>query len=203
MKKSFLLLLLTLSAFLHADYVLVYDMDIDKIKYTYKNISTSKMVNITEDGVKSVYVIDDNIYLVSQNKSGINIKNANNLKVKKRVYDATAYVAKQTKPNYKIRKLKKKETVAGIDGNVWMIFGHDGGQVYSQYVVVTSDPKVVKVMRNMFLSYSKMDGQILDLQNIFEIEPGYMLIKTESMRLISFAEVNISPKIYELPKTKE
>ena len=202
MKKSFLFILLTLSALLHADYVLVYDMDIDKIKYTYKNISTSKMVNITEDGVKSVYVIDDNIYLVSQNKSGIKVKSANHLKVKKRIYDTTAYIAKQTKPNYKIRKLKRKETVAGIEGNVWMVFGHDGGQVYSQYVVVTSDPRVVKVMRNMFLSYAKMDGHILDLQNIFEIEPGYMLIKTDSMKLVSFGEVNISPKMYDLPKTK-
>ena len=90
--------------------------------------------------------------------------------------------------------------VAGINGNVWMVFGHDGGQVYSQYVVVTNDPKVVKVMRNMFLSYSKMNGEILDLQNIFEIEPGYMLIKTDSMELKSFKKRELPSKAYTLPK---
>ena len=82
-----------------------------------------------------------------------------------------------------------------------MVYGRDGGQVYSQYIVVTNNPKIVKVMRNMFLSYAKMDGHILDLQNIFEIEPGYMLIKTDSMQLQSFVEVNLSPKMYALPKT--
>lgn len=175
-------------------------MDIDRIKYTYKNISTSKMVNNSEDGVKSVHVIDDNIYLVSYTASGVKIKNANNLKIKKRVYDTTMYAAKQTKPNYQIRKTKRRQTIAGIEGEVWLVFGRDGGQVYSQYVVVTNNPKIVKVMRNMFISYSKMDGEILDLQNIFEIEPGYMLIKTDSMNLVSFAELKLSPKMYALPQ---
>lgn len=200
MKKIFILTLMTLSVLLHGDYVLVYNIDMDKIRYTFKNISTSKMINYTENGIKSVYVIDDNVYLVTKNASGIHIKNANNLKIKKRIYDATAYAAKKTKTNYKIRKTKNKKTIAGIEGNVWLVFGREGGQVYSQYVVVTNDPKVVKVMRNMFLAYSKMNGEILDLQNIFEIEPGYMLIETDSMKLVSFAEVNIPPKMYTLPK---
>lgn len=200
MKKRALLILLLLSISLNADFVLIYNMDIDRIKYTYKNISTSKMVNNSEDGIKSVYVIDDNTYLVNYTPSGIKIKNANNLKIKKRVYDATMYIAKKTKANYKIRKTKKRKTIAGIEGEVWMVFGHDGGQVYSQHVVVTKNPKVVKVMRNMYLSYSKMNGEIIDLQNIFEIEPGYMLIKTDSMQLKSFLEVNLEPNIYALPK---
>ena len=83
-----------------------------------------------------------------------------------------------------------------------MVFGRDGGQVYSQHVVVTSDPTVVKVMRSMFTAYSKMNGEILDLQNIFEIEPGYMLIKTDNMGLESFVEVNLLPEVYALPQTK-
>ena len=202
MKKSIIFILMVLSPLIYADFVLVYDMETDKITYTYKNISTSKMINNSEDGIKGVYVIDDNVYLLRHTPSGIKIKIANNLKVKKRVYDTTSYVAKQTKPNYKIRKTKRRKNIAGIDGEVWMVYGHDGGQVYSQYVVVTNNPKVVKVMRNMFIAYSKMDGEILDLQNIFEIEPGYMLIKTDSMQLKSFAEVNLSQNIYALPKTK-
>ena len=204
MKKIIIFILTTLSTLLYADYVLIYNMDYDKIKYTYKNNSTSKMINYTENGTKSVYLLDDNTFLVTQTPSGLKIKNANNLKIKKRIYDSNMYAAKLTKPNYKIRKTKRHENVAGIKGDVWLIFGQEGGQVYSQYVVVTKNPKVVKVMRNMFIAYSKMDGEILDLQNIFEIEPGYMLIKTDSMTLESFAEVNLSPKMYNLPKsTKE
>lgn len=200
MKNFFIFILASIPILLHADYILLYDMETEKIQYTYKNNSTYKMINNSEDGLKSVYHIDDSTYLVSQTPSGIKIKDANNLKVKKRVYDTTAYVAKDTKPNYQIRKTKRVKNIAGIDGEVWMVFGRDGGQVYSQYVVVTSDPKIVKVMRNMFIAYSKMDGEILDLQNIFEIEPGYMLIKTDNMELISFQEVDLLPNIYALPK---
>ncbi len=200
MGKYILFTLLFLSPLVYGDFVLVYNMETDHIKYIYKNISTSKMVNNSEDGIKSVYVLDDNVYLVRYTPSGLKIINANNLKVKKRIYDTTAYIAKKTKPNYKIRKTKKHENIAGINGEVWMVFGQDGGQVYSQYVVVTNDQNVVKVMRNMFIAYSKMDGEILDLQNIFEIEPGYMLIKTDSMQLESFVEVNLDPSIYNLPK---
>ena len=198
--KKILLILFLLSISLNADFVLNYDMDMDKIKYTYKNTSTSKMVNYSEDGTKSVYNIDDNTYIVNYTPTGPIIKNANNLKVKKRVYDSTMYVAKNKKANYKIRKTKKRKNIAGINGEVWMVFGHDGGQVYSQYVVVTNNPKVVKVMKNMYLAYSKMNGEIVDLQNIFEIEPGYMLIKTDSMQLTSFLEVNLDPKMYRLPE---
>ena len=200
MKKSFIIILMTLSVLLHGDYILVYDMDTDKIKYTYKNLSTSKLVNNSEDGIKEVYVIDDNIYLVTRSNSGIKIKDANNLKVKKRVYDTTAYAAKKTKLNYKIKKTSRRKNIAGIDGEVWMVYGREGGQIYSQYVVVTNNPKVVKVIKGMFISYSKVHGEILDLQNIFEIEPGYVLIKTDGMKLESFAEVNLSPKTYALPK---
>lgn len=202
MKKSFIIILMTLSVVLHGDYVLVYDMDTDKIKYTYKNKSTSKMLNRSESGNKGVYVIDDNVYLISYTSSGFKIKNANNLKVKKRVYDTTAYIAKKTKPNYKIKKTSKRKTIAGIDGEVWLVHGKEGGQVYSQYVVVTNNPKVVKVIRHLFISYSKVDGEILDLQNIFEIEPGYVLIKTDSMQLKSFSEVKLPPNVYTLPNKK-
>lgn len=202
MKNYFIFLFINLSILLHADYILLYDMETEKIQYTYKNNSTSKMINNSEDGLKSVYLIDDNTYLVSQTPSGLKIKDANNLAIKKRVYDPSAHVAKQTKPNYKIKKTSKRKTVAGIDGEVWMVFGRDGGQVYSQYVVVTSDPVIVKIMRNMFTAYSKMNGEILDLQNIFEIEPGYMLIKTDNMKLASFQELTLSPDIYTLPKTQ-
>lgn len=194
--------MLNISLMLNADYALIYNMETDKISYTYKNKSTSKMINNSEDGLKSVYLIDDHTYLVSKNASGIQIKDANNLKVKKRVYDASAYAATQTEPNYKIKKTKKRKTIAGIDGEVWMVFGRDGGQVYSQHVVVTSNPQIVKVMKNMFIAYSKMDGEMLDLQNIFEIEPGYMLIKTDNMSLESFVEVDLVPEIYALPQTK-
>ena len=195
--------MLNISLMLNADYALIYNMETENISYTYKNKSTSKLINNSENGFKGVYLIDDNTYLVSKNASGIKIKDANNLKVKKRVYDTNAYAAKQTEPNYKIRKKKTRKTIAGIDGEVWMVFGRDGGQVYSQHVVVTSDPIIVKIMRNMFTAYSKMDGEILDLQNIFEIEPGYMLIKTDNMRLESFTEVNLLPEVYALPKTKK
>lgn len=200
MKKIFIIILMTLPLLLHSDYVIVYNMDTDIITYTYKNNSTSKMVHTSKDGAKEIYVIDDNIYLVHDTPSGIKIKDANNLKIKKRVYDTNAYAAKQTKPNYEIRKTNRTKNIANIEGEVWMVFGRDGGQVYSQYVVVTDNPKVAKVMKNMYLAYSRKDGEILDLQNIFEIEPGYMLIKTDSMKLESFVEINLPETTYSLPK---
>ena len=194
MKSWLVVLLFSVFSFLDADTFLTYNLDYKTLKFKYKDASNSKLQIISPDEKKALYTIRDKAYLVSihNNKASTKrIKIKPKLKIK----------IDQTHLNYKIRKYKKQKLIAGILGTKWMVYGNEGGQVYSQIIYVSKNSKVVKAINIMFEALSKTTDDPNMKFNFFEIEPGYVIVEAEGMQLKYFQELMLPSSEYVLPRT--
>lgn len=202
MKLRTLIIFLTLSVILNADYVLKYDMDGQQTELLYKNSKTSKLISNSQDGKVEVYNLDKNSYLVSHTNDGITVVDTNKLKNKLSEFGISMDMFKQEqeKPTYDIKQTNKKVKVGNIYGKEWIISGIEDGQRYNEKVVVSNDKNLVTTLRTMFKATSKMTGGAMGEDNPFEVKKGYVIIKADGMKLISFNKQNISAKEYAIPK---
>ncbi len=194
MKSRLLILLFSLISLLDADILITYNLDYENLKFKYKDTSNSKLQIISSDERKALYTIKDKAYLVSvhNNKaSTILIKTKPTPKIE----------IDQSNLNYKIRKYKKQKLIAGILGTKWMVYGNEGGQVYSQIIYVSKNPKVVKAINAMFDALSKTTNDPNMKFNFFEIERGYVIIEAEGMHLKYFQELMLPSSEYILPRS--
>ena len=197
MKVALFTLLLGIFNLIFADYVLTYSMDYEKLNFKYKDKSNSKLHITSPDEKKALYTINDASYLVT-----ISSNIAKVIEVQPKPKKATIlHGTNISDANYKIRKYKKQKLIAGIQGHKWMVYGREGGQVYSQIIYVTNDARVVKTVRAMFSSMSKANENPKQMLNIFEIEPGYVIIQADGIKLKYFQELSLLQSEYILPKS--
>jgi len=193
--------LVAISTLLQADYVIKYNMDGDITEFMYKNSSTSKMITHS-DSKTEIYNIKKNSYIVTHEDNDITIVDVNKMraKAKEMGFDPSAFAAKQEAPKFTIEKTGKKERLGGINGEVWILKGEEDGEKYETKVVVTDDKRVVKTVRAMFNSISTMSGGMVGEVNFFELKKGYITIKADGMKLVSFKNKSLPQSTYTLPK---
>ncbi|MEA3523465.1 MAG: hypothetical protein U9R50_10890 [Campylobacterota bacterium] len=192
----------SLLSLLHADYISIYQMDEETQKIMYHDSSHSKIINSSKGDKSAMYFIDDKIYSVQYENGKAKVIDLDQMRSMMGSMGAQEQVnQKQDEFDFKIKKTGKKETVAGIKGEIWIIEGSDDGETFKDQIVVTKDKRVVKAMHAMTRMFSKMSGGATDDSgNIFELEKGYATIKSDGMVLRSFKEKQLPKSDYELPK---
>ncbi len=201
-KKNLIIVIMAMVTLLQADNVVKYNMDGEIMEFMYKDSSTSKMITNSEDGKVEIYHIKKNSYVVTYTQEGVTVVDVNEMKAKAKQmgFDPSAFMEKQEKAQYTIKKTGKRVNVSGVRGEEWILQGKEDGKNYETKVVVSNDKSIVKIMRSMFTSISDMSGGMISDANLFEIEKGYVLIKADGMQLESFDNKSISSKEYTLPK---
>ncbi len=194
MKSRLFTLLLSFISLLDADISMNYNLDYENLKFKYRDASNSKLQIISSDERKALYTIRDKAYLVTVHNNKASTKL---IKTKPKPKIAI----NQNNLNYKIRKYKKQKLISGILGTKWMVYGNEGGQVYSQIIYVSKNPKVVKAINAMFDALSKTTDDANMRFNFFEIEPDYVIIEAEGMHLRYFQELMLPLSEYILPKS--
>lgn len=195
----FLLLLVTTT---QADYILKYKMESDFQTYMYHSDTTSKLSMDSGNEKTEIYTIGKKVYIVSYDGNHKTIMDMDEMKKMSQAFsgmDTSSYDVNKAVPKYKSISTGKREKVAGINGEVWIISGEEDGEAFTQEAVVTNNKKVVKAVRSMFKTFENIsDSQ--EEQNIFEPKKGYVIIKVDGMVLDSFKETKVASSVYQLPK---
>ncbi len=193
---------LSLVCLLQADYISTYQMDGDTQTIMYHDATHTKIVNSSKRDNSAMYFIDDKIYSVTYENGKAKVIDFDQMRsMMESLGGQELQKEKVEKPDFKITKTGKKEKVAGISGEVWIIEGSNKGEAYKDKIVVTKDKRVIKAVRSMMDMFSKMSAEETeDMGNIFEFEKGYATIKADGFVLKSFKEKKLPKSDYELPK---
>lgn len=202
--KSFLVFMTSLLflSVAQADYILKYKMDTDSQTYMYHSGISSKLSMASGHEKTEIYTIGKKVYLVSYDGANKTIMDMDEMKKMSQAFgamDSSAENAKQRAPKYKIIKTGKKEKIAGISGEVWIVSGKEDGEKFTQEMVVTNDKKVVKVAHSMFNTFANMSNSN-EGQEMLEPQKGYVILKVDTMVLKSFEELKLPSSTYQLPK---
>jgi hypothetical protein len=204
-KKILLTASLSLLTLLQADYITTYQMESGTQTFMYHDASHAKMIT-SEDGERSeIYRIGEKTYAVSHENGKTKVIDFDQIRAMAESLGGGSQQQLQKtsrkKEKFNIDKTGKKVTVGGIKGEVWIVEGFEKGEKFKQEVVVTKDKRVSKAMNAMMKVFADMSGGEADeMQDIFEIEKGYSVIKADGMVLKSFEEKRLSKSTYELPK---
>jgi hypothetical protein len=198
-KLVFLVLGLLIS--LRADYILAYQMDDGVTVFKYKDKNHAKMTLPQDEGESSeIYAIDKKSYVVSQHNGVISIMDVNKAKGFMSSMGFSLQIEEQEppKPEYKIVKTGKKQKVAGVSCEEWIL--KDKNTNEQTTILVTKDKNVVQATQKMFDMLALMGGST---QNFYELEKGYVIAKAEGMELKSFKTKSLPISEYALPDTSK
>ncbi len=201
--KSLLTVSLFAATLLQADYISTYEMDGEIQTFMYHDSTHAKMINSSDRESSSIYRIGKKVYIVSKKNGKTEVMDIDEMKKLADTFGASEqHLEKQEhKKNFKIDKTRKRVSVAGIKGEVWIVTGEDDGEPFRQELVVTKDKRVIKTIRAQMDMFSQMANEDIDNEmNMFEIEKGYVTIKAEGMKLKSFKEKSLPKSEYQLPK---
>lgn len=205
LKKIVLTTSLSLVTLLQADYITTYQMGSGTQTYMYHDASHAKMIT-NEDGERSeIYRIGKKTYAVSHEDGQTKVIDFDQMRAMAKSLGGGSQQqlekASRKKEKFNIDKTGKHVTVGGIKGEVWIVEGYEKGEKFKQEVVVTKDKRVSKAMNVMMKMFADMSGNDAgEMQDVFEIEKGYTVIKADEMVLKSFEEKKVSKSTYELPK---
>ena len=205
MQKIIVLIsLLALSTQLMADYVLKYKMSGETQTYKYKDSKNEKIVLDAKDGHSEIIKNVKSIYMVSYEDDGeVSAVDMKAMKARAASYgmDISQMQFQPESLEYKIKKTSKKVKLAGIDGEVWIIYKKGSKSDKGEKIVVTKNKEIVKAVKSMFALYSNMSGFKID-NSYIELEKGYVTIKAPEMELTSYKRTKVSKKEFEIPKDK-
>jgi len=187
---------------LQADYISTYQMDGETQTIMYHDATHAKMINSSKDENSAIYSIDKKVYIVSTENGKTKVVDMDQMRSMMAGFAGGAQEQeKPKKPDFKITKTGKRETVAGIKGEVWIIEGNDDGEHFKDKIVVSKDKRLLKTTNAMMHLFSDMSGGSTDeTGSIFEIQKGYATIKADGFILKSFQEKKLPKSEYELPK---
>jgi hypothetical protein len=185
-----------------ADYILEYQIEEDSQKFMYKNSTTAKLENLSQDDKSTIYKIDKKSYIVTYDRGEAKIVDVEQIKAMANSFgfDASEHMHEEETPqSIKIKKTGKRLKVAGINGEVWSVIAYENGLKQTSEVVVTNDKRVLTSVRAMEKLFGSMSGAEHEESGL-EIQKGYVIIQAEGMRLTSFKEAKVSADEYKLPK---
>jgi hypothetical protein len=201
--KSLITVSLLTATLLQADYVSTYNLGGEIQTFMYHDSDHAKLINSGEDESSAIYRIGKKVYIVSKENGRTKVVDMDEIKKMAQAFGGGAKPQREQEsemPEFKITKTGKRVTVGGVRGEVWIVKGVDEGKPFTEKLVVTKDKRLVKSTREKMKLLTQMSDGSDDIQNIFEIEKGYVTIKAENIKLVSFKEKSISKNEYQLPK---
>ena len=205
-----LLFIILISSMLFGDYTISYQFDegdditiIETMQYkNSRNIKLSYHYsddkNITKTGL---YRIDNLDYIV-------NLENDTNLTYT--IVDKSLHPTDESKstkePFFKFIKRLDKEYIAGFNGEVWTVESTEDGVTEQENIVVCSNKELVKAVKDYFKIMKDFgegaNGQEFDeeLESMFMVARGYVLIAAKGIELIKFEKNTIPSIVFKLPE---
>ncbi len=195
--RGLLLSTLAFVSLLNADYVLEYQTGDSVQKFMYHSKSKAKLVN-GSDSSSTIYKIGKKTYIVTGQK----IVDVDEMRAMAESFGYNpAERIEESLPDFKIQKTSKRVKVAGVSGQVWIVSAAHDGESFQEEVVVTNDAEVVAAVRAMNKLFTAMMGASEGTSDQFELEKGYVIIKSGDMQLKSFKEMPVKAEEYKLPTT--
>jgi len=198
---------------LSADYTLSYqfeeDIEVNIVEtIEYKNDKNVKLsYHYAEDEKKDnssgLYVIDGKHYSVENNEGNITYQDINIEQ------NLSANCQAKKDPFFKVLKKLGKEYIANFEGEVWLVESEEDGIKEEEKIIVCNDKDIVTAVKSYFntmrLFGEGADGQEFDeeLESMFMVTDGYVLIAAKGIELIEFNEKLIPPTTFNLPKNAQ
>ena len=107
---------------------------------------------------------------------------------------------------FKLIKKLDKEYIAGFNGEIWVVESTEDGVTEQENIVVCSNKELVKAVKDYFDIMRDFgegaNGQEFDeeLESMFMVADGYVLIAAKGIELINFEKNSIPSIIFKLPK---
>ncbi len=208
MKKILLSGLISIA--LMADYTISYQFEenedisvIDIMQYKNdKNIKLSYHYNNDTNILPKtgLYVIDGIRYSVEQNDNNLTYHGVT------QYGDMLDDCQAKPKPFFRVIKKLDKEYIAGFEGEIWLVESKEDGVKEQEKIVVSSNKELVQAVKTYFNIIKNFgegaSGQEFDveLQSMFMVAEGYVLIAAKGIELYKFEQNKIIPSTFVLPK---
>ncbi|MBN2894954.1 MAG: hypothetical protein JXK05_03560 [Campylobacterales bacterium] len=186
-----------------ADYIVEYTLPDGRQTITYKDAKHHKL-SIDSEGTQShVYRIGEKVYMVSVEDGQTQVMDMDEMRKLTAAFGASAQEPKEPKERWKVTKTGRKESVAGVKGEVWIVEGEMDGEPYRDEVVMTQDKRVVTTFDALLGTVEKIGEGFAAMDEEFQFEKGWAPIKAEDMVLASVTERSVDAAEYELPKNAQ
>jgi hypothetical protein len=198
---------------LSADYTLSYQFEedigvniIETIHYKDdKNIKLSYHYAEDEkkDPASGLYVTDGKHYSVENDEGNITYRDI------KKDQNLSANCQAKKEPFFKVLKKLGKEYIADFEGEVWLVESEEDGIKEEEKIIVCNDKDIVRAVKSYFdtmrIFGEGADGQEFDaeLESMFMVADGYVLIAAKGIELITFDEKIIPSTFFNLPKNAQ
>ncbi|SFV62538.1 hypothetical protein MNB_SV-9-911 [hydrothermal vent metagenome] len=109
-------------------------------------------------------------------------------------------------PFFKLIKKLDKEYIAGFNGEIWLVESTEDGKTEQEKIVICSNKELVNAVKDYFKIMRDFgegaSGQEFDeeLESMFMVKDGYVLIAADGIELVKFEKNSISSKVFTLPK---
>lgn len=192
-----------LSTGVTADYIVEYTFQDGRQTITYKDAKHHKLSFDAEGTQSHIYRIGEKVYMVSVEEGQTQVVDMDEMRRLTAAFGASAAPQNEPQERWKVKKTGKKESVAGVKGEVWIVEGEMDGEPYRDEVVMTQDKRVVAAFDALMGTVAKIGEGVVAMDEDFQFEKGWAPIKSEDMVLASVAERSIDAREYELPKNAQ
>lgn len=211
MQKIFMMLYV-MTAVVWGDYTMVFSTNNDAAKSILKHHDKTHMKFESFDGktnVSSLYVIADKAYIVSKSEDGLTYMDTDEMQKLLSTLGNIASYEMQTdyskmrkESQFKILSKKGSKRVAGFKGEVWEVSYLEDGKTIHDEIVVTKDKELKSALHDWSTTVNRVlkPRKPLEIEKMFEIEPGYYVIKSNQMQLESFDRTKLASTELSLPK---
>jgi len=197
-----LIVLLFLSVWIRADYLLQYKMSDDKSTFYYKDANHQKL-RLTSDICKSgeVYKTPKGVYAVNYTDGRLMVVDL--LKARNFMESMGMQAAPQsyrggsgseTFDRYMIKKSSHAKYIAGVKAYKWTLI--DKKSKKEQVVYVSDDKKLVQISKALYTLFTTATPQ---QANTFLLQNRYTIVKAEGFELASFKKISKPLSFYRLP----
>lgn len=211
MQKIALMFLLAAAAF--GDYTMVMENKAGDVQEQTVRYRDDKHMNFTsyDNGrfESAFYVIGEKAYSVSDNDGQMTYFDVDEMRQLLSALGNAAvsmsensYEEKKEEMQFKVVKKKGTVRVAGIKGETWVVSYLEDGKKVTEEIVVTENKGVKEVYRSWGVLFNRIfqPEKPLDFEKFYEVEPGYVAIKSKDMEITSFNDDRLGDAELALPK---
>ncbi len=198
-----LIVLLFLSVWVQADYLLQYKMSGDRSTFYYKDADHQKL-RLSSDICKSgeVYKTPKGVYAVNYSDGRLMVVDLlkarsfmESMGMQASPQDYGGNAGNEAFDRYMIKKSSHAKYIAGIKAYKWTLI--DKKSKKEQIVYVSDDKKLVKISKALYALFTTATPQ---QANAFLLQNRYTIVKAEGFELESFKKVFKPLSFYTLPR---
>lgn len=212
MKKTVLTIVLGLSAAFGNYTMVMKNKTNDNVTQTVKYQDDEHMNFISQrDGrpESAFYVIGEKAYSVNYSGDEITYIDVDEMREMLNAFgnaglylSEKSYQERKDEMQFKVIRKKGSTTVAGIRGETWVVSYMQDGKKITEEIVVTKDKGVKKIYRSWGVLFNRVfqPEEPVELEKYYEVESGYVAIKSKDMEVASFSDDAIDPSELKLPE---